>query len=96
MPTVGSDVVKAQAEEERQAKALVDAAKSAGVQHFIYFSLPHSDVPHFESVIAPSTFVSSDADDMPKSQVPICRVSQEEWATIHNRHQLVLLRKRRK
>jgi len=48
LPTVGFDVVMAQAEEERQAKALVDAAKSAGVQHFVYFSLPHSTVPHFE------------------------------------------------
>jgi uncharacterized protein YbjT (DUF2867 family) len=48
MYTVGFDTAKAQAEEERQAKNLVDAAKSAGVQHFVYFSLPHSNVPHFE------------------------------------------------
>ena len=48
LPGVGFDVDKAQAEEERQAKNLVDAAKAAGVQHFVYFSLPHGDVPHFE------------------------------------------------
>jgi len=48
LPTVGLDVEKAQAEEERHAKNLIDASKAAGVQHFVWFSLPHSNVPHLE------------------------------------------------
>jgi uncharacterized protein YbjT (DUF2867 family) len=37
------------ATEVRYGKNLVDAAKASGVQHFIWSTLDHSDVPHFES-----------------------------------------------
>lgn len=39
--------------EVRQGKALADAAKAAGVQHFVYTSVVsadrHTGLPHFES-----------------------------------------------
>lgn len=40
------DAVKAQQAEYEQGKALVDAAKAAGVKHFVFFSAPDCDVPH--------------------------------------------------
>lgn len=46
-PKIG-DAVKTQNAEVVQGKALVDAAKAAGVQHFVFFTLPHCDCPHFE------------------------------------------------
>src|SRR5271170_2080391 len=35
--------------EVRQGKVMVDAAKKAGVKHFVWSTFDHSDVPHFES-----------------------------------------------
>ena len=37
--------------EEKQGKDLVDAAKKAGIKHFVWTTLEHSDiaVPHFET-----------------------------------------------
>jgi hypothetical protein len=35
--------------EEQQGKDLVDAAKKAGVKHFIWVTLDHSGVPHFDT-----------------------------------------------
>jgi len=64
VPTVGHDAEKAQAEEERQAKNLIDASKAAGVQHFVWFSLPHSNVPHFEWVLPSHVLWSSSKADM--------------------------------
>jgi len=38
-------------EEEKQGKNLVDAAKAAGIKHFVWITLPHSElkVPHWET-----------------------------------------------
>ncbi|PVF95731.1 NAD(P)-binding protein [Serendipita vermifera] len=36
-------------EEENQGKSLVDAAKKAGVKHFVWVTLDHSGVPHFDT-----------------------------------------------
>ncbi|KZW03411.1 NAD(P)-binding protein [Exidia glandulosa HHB12029] len=47
LPRIG-DAEKTQAAEYAQGVVLVDAAKAAGVQHFVWFTLPHSNVPHFE------------------------------------------------
>jgi len=35
--------------EIRQGKLLADAAKEAGIQHFVWSTLDHGNVPHFES-----------------------------------------------
>jgi len=37
--------------EEKQGKDMVDAAKAAGVKHFVWATLDHSEwqVPHFET-----------------------------------------------
>ncbi|KAH7103363.1 NAD(P)-binding protein [Auriculariales sp. MPI-PUGE-AT-0066] len=49
LPVTGFDVEKTIEEEIKQGKALVGAAKKAGtIQHFFNFTLPHSEVPHFE------------------------------------------------
>ncbi|KZV78895.1 NAD(P)-binding protein [Exidia glandulosa HHB12029] len=49
-PLYGQDAVKTQAALYAQGVALVDAAKAAGVKHFVWFTLPHATptVPHFE------------------------------------------------
>ncbi|KZV93492.1 NAD(P)-binding protein [Exidia glandulosa HHB12029] len=45
-PTIG-DPWKTKEAELQQGKALVDAAKAAGVKHFVYFAIPNSpEVPH--------------------------------------------------
>ncbi|KZV96238.1 NAD(P)-binding protein [Exidia glandulosa HHB12029] len=51
LPHYGQDAAKTQAAEEAQGVALVDAAKAAGVKHFVWFTLPHANpvIPHFES-----------------------------------------------
>ncbi|PVF90757.1 NmrA-like protein, partial [Serendipita vermifera] len=36
-------------DEEKQGKSLVDVAKTAGVKHFIWVTLDHSGVPHFDT-----------------------------------------------
>ncbi|KZV98608.1 NAD(P)-binding protein [Exidia glandulosa HHB12029] len=50
LPKFG-DLKKTQAAEETHGKALVDAAKTAGIKHFVWFSMWHCtpSVPHFES-----------------------------------------------
>ncbi|KAH7072325.1 NAD(P)-binding protein [Auriculariales sp. MPI-PUGE-AT-0066] len=48
MFSLGFDAAKSQAEEERQGCALVDAALVAGVQHFLWFTLPDADCPHYK------------------------------------------------
>ncbi|KZV86157.1 NAD(P)-binding protein, partial [Exidia glandulosa HHB12029] len=42
------DASKTQAAEYSHGVSIVDAAKAAGVQHFVWFTLPHSDTPVFE------------------------------------------------
>ncbi|KAH7097878.1 NAD(P)-binding protein [Auriculariales sp. MPI-PUGE-AT-0066] len=47
LPSLGFDLAKTQAEEERQGRALIDAAVSANVKQFLWFSLPEQDCPHY-------------------------------------------------
>ncbi|KAH7100266.1 NAD(P)-binding protein [Auriculariales sp. MPI-PUGE-AT-0066] len=49
LPTVGFSAEAAQHAEEAQGRTLVDAVKAAGVKHFVWFNLWHSDTPHSES-----------------------------------------------
>jgi uncharacterized protein YbjT (DUF2867 family) len=35
--------------EEKQGKDLVDTAKKIGVKHFVWVTLDHSGVPHFDT-----------------------------------------------
>ncbi|KZW03402.1 NAD(P)-binding protein [Exidia glandulosa HHB12029] len=56
-PKIG-DMHKTQAAEYAQGIALVDAARAAGVQHFVWFTLPHAPtVPHFEGKYQVSQYV---------------------------------------
>jgi uncharacterized protein YbjT (DUF2867 family) len=48
LPTVGFDTAKAQKAEELQGQNLIDTAKAAGVEHFVFLSLPAGDCPHFQ------------------------------------------------
>ncbi|KAH7101356.1 NAD(P)-binding protein [Auriculariales sp. MPI-PUGE-AT-0066] len=47
LPGTGFDILKTEAEEEQQGRRIVDAAKAAGVDHFVFLSLPDGDCPHF-------------------------------------------------
>ncbi|KAH7097938.1 NAD(P)-binding protein [Auriculariales sp. MPI-PUGE-AT-0066] len=66
-PTVGLDPAKAQAQEEVQGRLLVDASKAAGVKHFVWFDLWHSDVPHWEGKYQVGEYLA-------KSGLPYTRV----------------------
>ncbi|CAG8639875.1 3740_t:CDS:2, partial [Acaulospora colombiana] len=51
-------------DEEKQGQNLVNAAKKAGVKHFIWVTLDHSGVPHFEQILGYGE---------PLASPPVCR-----------------------